>query len=277
MSYRDDKYFHRNNFNAHTNLPALKPNAIELCGKAFCENLRKQRIYAYTEEFWSFVNKNLNIPSDAYEKQQAEKQQKEKAEQERLLAQKRKRQQKEYKDWQITIFELPDSDLFGKVFTAECTKEPNIKIELGVTHYSPKSVQDAYRQAHSRMDSYDDFSKQQEANLRRYRGLRPLYLIMLYLSGWDKFLPGQYNEEDNEDNKPKKFLGVEFYNGLDYDILNQLTAEKLIEFSSSRKQLWLTPEAVKEARKIIKKLNFEEIKELLTERDYHEELLNDSD
>ncbi|MBD2498531.1 hypothetical protein [Nostoc sp. FACHB-280] len=74
----------RNNFEAFTNLAALKKNAIQACGQEFIDSLTKKGLYAKDSQFWAEVNKQLNIPDDAYENKQA----REKAERERLLLEK---------------------------------------------------------------------------------------------------------------------------------------------------------------------------------------------
>ncbi|MBG1258014.1 hypothetical protein [Nostoc commune] len=100
--------------------------------------MTKKGIYAKDSEFWAEVNKKLNIPDDAYESKQAreqaeceqlllEKKAKEQAEKERLLANKKEIHSKNRKDWKITVFELPESDIFGNKFVAECTKEPDLQ------------------------------------------------------------------------------------------------------------------------------------------------------
>ncbi|MCW5313762.1 hypothetical protein GTQ43_08070 [Nostoc sp. KVJ3] len=92
--------------------------------------MTKKGLYAKDIEFWEEVNKKLNIPNDAYESKQSrqqagreqvllEKKAKEQAEEERLLANKKEIRSENRKDWKITVFELPESDIFGKRFVSD--------------------------------------------------------------------------------------------------------------------------------------------------------------
>lgn len=255
------KYFHRNNFEAHTNLRALKDNAIKLCGKELCEDIKKQGISANTDKFWEIINKHLGIPNNAYEKKQTQEEAKKQVEQERLLAKKSKVYSKTRKDWEISIYELPHSEIFGKVFISECTRQTGIQLSTEISSYSPKSSQEAYSVACSKIDKYED----NEKRLERYKLLKPFYLMLLYLSGWDKH---------SDCHKKENFIGVEFWNGLDYDILNQLETEDLIAFSSTKKTLYLNKKAMKEARETLSQVNLDGINQLLEQRDHHEEYIS---
>jgi len=124
----------KKNFLAFTNLPALKKNAIQLCGQEFINSLTTKSIYAKNEEFWRLVNEKLNIPDNAYEVRQAreqeEKEQKlaaekaeDKAKQERLLANKKELYSKIRQGWKITVYEFTEVDKYGNKFVAQCTKE----------------------------------------------------------------------------------------------------------------------------------------------------------
>ncbi|BAY18334.1 hypothetical protein NIES21_41800 [Anabaenopsis circularis NIES-21] len=63
---------HKRNFEASTNLLALKKSAIQVCGQEFIDSLTKKGIYAKDIGFWLEVNKQLNISDDAYEVRKAE-------------------------------------------------------------------------------------------------------------------------------------------------------------------------------------------------------------
>ncbi|MBN3876775.1 MULTISPECIES: hypothetical protein [unclassified Nostoc] len=81
----------KNNFEAFTNLPALKKNAIQLCGQEFIDSLTQKGLYAKDSEFWEEVNKKLNICDDAYEIKQAREQ----AQREQLFLEKKAKEQAE--------------------------------------------------------------------------------------------------------------------------------------------------------------------------------------
>lgn len=223
----------KNNFEAFTNLPALKKNAIQVCDQEFIDSLTKKGIYAKDSEFWEEVNKKLNIPNDAYEikqaREQAERKQlllenkaKEQAETQRLLINKKEIFSKNRKDWKITVFELPESDIFGKNFLAECTKEP----DLIKTTWFYKNQEEAYRRA---CNLADEFEVQQESLrifMEHYAVMKPLYLMIIYLSSGD-----QHNEYLNNSREKSKenFTGVNCWNGFDFEIINALVAEGLLE------------------------------------------------
>ncbi|MEH2053033.1 hypothetical protein [Nostoc sp.] len=268
----------KNNFEAFTNLPALKKNAIQVCGQEFIDSLTKKGIYAKDSEFWEEVNKKLNIPNDAYEIKQAreqaereqlllEKKAKEQAETQRLLTNKKEIFSKNRKDWKITVFELPESDIFGKNFLAECTKEP----DLIKTTWFYKNQEEAYSRA---CNLADEFEVQQES-LRifqeRYAVMKPLYLMIIYLSSGD-----QHNEYLNNSREKSKenFTDVNCWNGFDFEIINALVAEGLLEFSSNKNQLIMKKQAMKAAREVLNKINIDGVDRLLEQREYHEEYIN---
>ncbi|MBN3891150.1 MAG: hypothetical protein HWQ43_19035 [Nostoc sp. JL31] len=268
----------KNNFEAFTNLPALKKNAIQLCGQEFIDSLTQKGLYAKDSEFWEEVNKKLNICDDAYEikqaREQAEREQlllkkkaKEQAETQRLLTNKKEIFSKNRKNWKITVFELPESDIFGKNFLAECTKEP----DLIKTTWFYKNQEEAYSRA---CNLADEFEVQQES-LRifqeRYAVMKPLYLMIIYLSSGD-----QHNEYLNNSREKSKenFTGVNCWNGFDFEIINALVAEGLLEFSSNKNKLIMKKQAMKAAREVLNKINIDGVDRLLEQREYHEEYIN---
>ncbi|MEH2172969.1 hypothetical protein [Nostoc sp.] len=268
----------KNNFEAFTNLPALKKNAIQLCGQEFIDSLTKKGLYTKDSKFWEEINKKLNIPNDAYEikqaREQAERQQlllekkaKEQAETQRLLTNKKEIFSKNRKDWKITVFELPESDIFGRNFLAECTKEP----DLIKTTWFYNNQEEAYHRA---CNLADEFEVQQES-LRifqeRYAVMKPLYLMIIYLSSGD-----QHNEYLNNSCEKSKenFTGVNCWNGFDFEIINALVAEGLLEFSSNKNKLIMRKQAMKAAREVLNKINIDGVNRLLKQREYHEEYIN---
>ncbi|MFN6528407.1 hypothetical protein [Nostoc sp. ChiSLP03a] len=102
----------KNNFEAFTNLPAFKKNAIQVCGQEFIDSLIKKGIYAKTSEFWKEINKKLNIPDDAYESKQA----REKAERKQVFLEKKLKSKRKNKDcWQIKKKYLLKTEKIGKL------------------------------------------------------------------------------------------------------------------------------------------------------------------
>ncbi|MEH2124207.1 DUF6429 family protein [Nostoc sp.] len=268
----------KNNFEAFTNLPALKKNAIQVCGQEFIDSLTKKGIYAKDSDFWEKVNNKLNIPDDAYEskqaREQAEKEQlllekkvKEQSEKQRLLANKKEIRSKNRKDWKITVFELPESETFGKNFIAECTKEP----DLIKTTWFCKNQEEAYSRA---CNLADEFEVQQESLrifMEHYAVMKDLYLMIIYLSSGD-----QHNSylNNNRENYKENFTGVSCWNGFDFAIINALVAEGLLELSTTKKSMVMNKKGMKAAREVLQKINIDGVDRLLEQREYHEEYIN---
>ncbi|MBD2384505.1 hypothetical protein [Cylindrospermum sp. FACHB-282] len=269
----------KKNFEAFTNSKALKQYAIQWCGQEFIDGLIKRSIFAKDTKFWQEVNQYLKIPNDAYEKKIArdklEKEQKiaeekarEKAEKERLLANKKQcSDSKERKGWEITVFELPGSDKYGNKFIADCTKKPNL---IETTDLS-KSYGDAYSRACSFVDKFEKNQDKLECFIDHYQVLKPLYLMIIYLSGRDEY--NRYLGNYKNKSCKESFVGITFWNGLDFDILNVLEKEKLLEISDSKKTLTMTREAIIQARKILKEINLDGVEALLKQREHHEEYI----
>jgi hypothetical protein len=112
-------------FQEFTKLPATKANAIERCGKDFIDKLTAQKIFAKDELFWEEICNLLNIPDMKKQREQEEEERLENREKERqrLLTNKKLIDKKEDKGWEILIFELPDSGIFGRKYFAEAYKE----------------------------------------------------------------------------------------------------------------------------------------------------------
>jgi len=270
---------HKENFEAHTNLKPLKKNAIQLCGAEFVNSLTAKGIYAKTDDFWREINLNQNIPDNAYSQKKikeqtereailAEERAREKAEIENLIANKTEVFTKNRSGWKITVFELPATDKYGNKFVAECTKEPDLK---ETTCFS-KSKGDAYSQA---CNIVDNFEKEQQELIRlseHYIVLKPLYLMLIYLSGSDQYEP--YLEKYKEKRCRENFIGINSWNGFDFEIINYLESEGLLQLSATRRSLTMTKKGMKVARDSLKKINIKGLKTLLDERDYHEDYIN---
>jgi len=265
----------KKNFEAFTNLRPLKTNAIQMCGQDFIDGLTEKGIYAKDAEFWREVNKKLNVPDDAYELKQAqekterelkqiEEKMKIQAEKERLLANKTELYSKDRKGWEITVFELPEPDKYGDKFVAECTKEPDLR---ETTCFS-RSPNESYGRACNFVDEMEKRQEQLNRFIENYQVLKPLYLMLIYLSGWDEYNPYVGNTKNKR--SPENFIGVTFWNGFNFEILEQLESEELLEFSTTRKTLTINKKGIKEARDILKRINLEGVEALLDQGKHHE-------
>jgi hypothetical protein len=74
---------------------------------------------------------------------------------------------------------------------------------------------------------------------KREKLVRDIALALILLSSWDEDVPGD---------EPAKHA----WKGYDFDILDALKEDGLIDFSYKAKSLYLTKEGVKEAEKIIR-------------------------
>jgi hypothetical protein len=270
---------HKKNFEAHTNLKPLKKNAVQLCGAEFVNSLTAKGIYAKVDEFWQEINKNQNIPDNAYYQKKvieqakreailAEERAREKAEIENLIANKTEVFTKDRSGWKITVFELPATDKYGNKFVAECTTAPDLKLNT----YFSKSQTDAYSQA---CNIVDKFEKEQQELIRfseHYIVLKPLYLMLIYLSGSDQYDPylGKYKEKRCREN----FIGINSWNGFDFEIINYLESEGLLQLSATRRSLTMTKKGMKVAIDSLKKINIEGLQTLLEKREYHEDYIH---
>jgi len=269
----------KKNFKAFTNLNPLKKNAIQLCGQEFVDSLTANGIYAKDDKFWIEVNRKSNIPDNAYDQRKirdkvkreqalAEEIARDKAEMERLLSNKKELYSKNRSDWTIVVFEMLGTDKYGNKFVAECTKSSGDKL----TTQSSMTSQEAYSRACSLVDENEKKSKQVRNFIEHYQVLKPLYLMLIYLSGWDEYNPYLGS-------RPKKcgienFIGVGFYSGFDYNIIYHLEKEGLIELSTNRKTLILLKKGMQVARDMLKKINIDGVERLLEQRNYHEDYIN---
>ncbi|MEQ8976030.1 MAG: hypothetical protein RIE73_37325 [Coleofasciculus sp. C1-SOL-03] len=269
----------KKNFKAFTNLNPFKKNAIQLCGQEFVDSLTANGIYAKDDKFWIEVNRKLNIPDNAYDQRKirekvereqalAEEIAREKAEMERLLSNKKKFDSKNRNDWTIVVFELLETDEHGNKFVAECTKSSGAKLTTQLFETS----QEAYSRACNLVDENEKQSQKYRRFIEHYQVLKPLYLMLIYLSGGDEHY-------DYLKSRPKKrgienFIGVSFYNGFDYDIIAQLEKEGLLERSTTGDSLILFKKGMQVARDMLKTINIDGVERLLEQRNYHEDYIN---
>ena len=275
----------KKNFNAFTNLSPLKKNAIQLCGQEFVDSLTAKGIYAKDDEFWIEVNRKLNIPNNAYdqlkirekmEREQAlaEERATEEAERERLLSNKKELYSKNRSDWTIVVFDLLETDKYGNKFVAECTKSSGFKLPPQLS----KTSEEAYGRACNLINEHEKQLQQDRSFTEHYQVLKPLYLMLIYLSGKDE--PNPYLENYQEKTCRENFIGVRFgvrfskKNIFGDKIIAQLEKEKLIERSSTRNSLILSKKGMQVARDILKTINMDGVERLLEQRNYHEDYIN---
>lgn len=275
----------KKNFKAFTKLNPLKKNALQLCDQEFVDSLTANGIYAKDDEFWIEVNRKLNIPDNAYEQKKnrekvereqalAEERARENAERERLLSNKKELYSKNRRDWTIVVFDLLEKDKYGNKFVAECTKFSGSKL----TTLLSMTSEEAYGRACNLVDENEKQLQQYKSFIEHYQVLKPLYLMLIYLSGRD-----EYN--DCLKSRPKKCgienfigvrFGVRFYKSkrFDYDIIDQLEKEELIERSSTGDSLILLTKGMQVARDMLKTINIDGVERLLEQRNYHEDYIN---
>lgn len=269
---------HKKNFEASNNLPALKKSAIQVSGQEFIDSLTKKGIYAKDSEFWLEVNKKLNIPNDAYEVRKAEeetkreqelleKKEKEQAEKQRLLANKTEIYSENRKGWKITVYKLPESDIFDDKIVAECTKEPDLQ---KMTFFC-RNQGEAYSRACSLVDESERMEEKSRIFAEHYAVMKYLYLAIIYLSSGDQH---NYYINNSSINSKENFTGVSGWNGFDFNIIDALEAEGLLEISSTKRTLSMNKKGMKAAREFLRKINIDGVEMLLEQRAYHEEYIN---
>lgn len=275
----------KKDFELFTQKQALKKNTVELCGQEFIDQLTSQGIYAKDEQFWVEVNQHLNIPSS--EKQQAETLAREKVEQERLLQNKQKLFQRERREWMISVYELPPSEIYGKKYMAEARKEHDVIITTDCQYWGNKSNH-AYSIICSILDK--DINKQKQIKdeaeryqmfLEDYLVLKPLYLMILYLSGWDEYNSCLSGDITKDERCKENFTGIQSWIGLQFKILDFLQTEGLLEQPQKGGKNYkkvtyveLTKKGIKLARDVLKQINLDGVESLLSQRDYHEDYLH---
>lgn len=108
----------------------------------------------------------------------------------------------------------------------------------------------------------------QEQTIRRYNAIAlPLTLALLYVSGRDNYYKG--------DSGHNEFIDRSAFKGHDFDILNLLEDQELIENQKNRsktKSVYLTNKGIKQARNLLRNLNLE-VEDFLQAHPEHENLL----
>jgi hypothetical protein len=277
------------NFEATTNLTALKKHAIQLCGQDFITELTRQGLHAKDDEFWQAVNNKLNIPADAHTaRQQREWEERERQEQARLereanetrrLLDGKKRVRKQIRNgWEIAAYELPDSEIFGKKFIGIVKKESSqIEENTGFCDTFDR----AYASAYGLADSLE-YQEQREIEFQqRYRVLKPLYLAAIYLTAslGDEFV-GNYGKRSPREPEARQqfylehFVGVSSYKGFDFTILDRLEKEGMLKYSTTGKSLTINKAAIRQAIEAAQQMNIPGMEELLSDKAIHLECLN---
>jgi len=272
-------------FREFTKLPATKANVINLCGKDFIDKLTAQKIFAKDELFWEEICKKLNIPDMKKQREQEEQERLENQEKERkrLLTNKKLIDKKEDKGWEVLIFELPDSEMFGKKYFAEAYKEEYKNLLDGYKNEGEiqlnnwvSSPSEAFSGISSCIYEKEKQVERLLLSIENYKLLKPIYLMFLYLSGWDEHFDSLTKEKNKEN-----FTGVESWIGLDYGFLDFLEEEGLIQQPQKRGKNYkkvtyacMTKKGMKEVREILGSINLEGADRSLKNREYHEEYIN---
>jgi hypothetical protein len=277
------------NFEATTNLTALKKHAVQLCGQDFITELNRQGLHAKDDKFWQAVNNKLNIPADAHTaRQQREQSERERQEQERIereatekhrLLEGKKQVRKQTKNgWEIAVYELPDSELFGKKFIGVVKKESS-QIEENTGFCD--TLDRAYASVCGLVDSLD-YQEQRETEFqRRYRVLKPLYLAVIYLTAslGDEFV-GNYGKRSPREPEARQqfylehFVGVGSYKGFDFNILDRLEKEGMLKYSTTGRSLTINKAAIRQAIEAAQQMNIPGMEELLSDKAIHLECLD---
>lgn len=272
----------KRNFEATTNLTALKKHAVQSCGQDFITELNRQGLHAKDDEFWQAVNNKLNIPADAYiarqqregserERQEEERIEREATEKHRLLEGKKQVRKQTRNGWEIAVYELPDSEIFGKKFIGVAKKESS-QIEENTGFCDTLDL--AYSMACSLVDNRDREEQREIEFQRRYRVLKPLYLAAIYLTAslGDEFV-GNYGERSPREPKARQqfylehFVGVGSYKGFDFNILDRLEKEGML--STTAKSLTINKAAVRQAIEAAQQMNIPGMEELLSDKAIH--------
>jgi hypothetical protein len=279
----------KRNFEANTNLTALKKHAVQLCGQDFITELNRQGLHAKDDEFWQAVNNKLNIPADAHtarqqreeserERQEQERIEREATEKHRLLEGKKQVRKQTRNDWEIATYELPDSEIFGKKFIGVVKKESS-QIEENTGFCD--TLDRAHASAYGLADSLE-YQEQRETEFqRRYRVLKPLYLAVIYLTAslGDEFV-GNYGKRSPREPEARQqfylehFIGVSSYKGFDFNILDRLKKEGMLKYSTTGKSLTINKEAIRQAIEAAQQMNIPGMEELLSDKAVHLECLD---
>lgn len=157
-------------------------------------------------------------------------------------------------DWTVTILAEPT----GTGFYTKCVSPDGI--ELCTEVCSDKGA--AWQRGYALVDNTE-----RDLHIQRYQAIAvPITLALLYVAGWD---------EDYEFCSPPQLRGRRTWKNHDWDILNLLTDQKLLEAQRNPKQVKsvvLTSEGIKQARRILRQLNLDGVEEFLVVHSEHDEL-----
>lgn len=174
------------------------------------------------------------------------------------LPQRREVRVAERSGWTIRVFQE------GDCFQAECiSPEGNI-----LRTCSDSRLSATYSKACSLVDDFISKAQTQAAGKRRNAVVKPLMLMLLYLTGDDNY----YND---------RFLGRDSYINYDFGTLDQLESEKLLvqpqKGTRRRTYVSLTKEGIRTARDLLRSINFPGVDELLDDLEENDKLLDDSE
>ncbi|NDJ25362.1 hypothetical protein GS682_27730 [Nostoc sp. B(2019)] len=62
--------------------------------------------------------------------------------------------------------------------------------------------------------------------------------------------------------------------GFEFEIINALEAEGLLELSSTKRTLIMNKKGMKAAREVLQRINIDGVEKQLKQREYHEEYIN---
>jgi hypothetical protein len=178
--------------------------------------------------------------------------------------------------WEIVTYQLPNSEIFGQKFIAIAKKESS-QIEENTGFCD--TIDRAYGIACSLADNHNREEQRELEFQRRYRVLKPLYLLAIYLFSWDDFR-GCYDDRPPRDPEARRqfylehFNGVGSYKGFDFDILDRLKQEGLLESSNTSKTLTINKAAVRQAIEAANQMNIPGMEELLSDKAIHLECLD---
>jgi len=106
----------------------------------------------------------------------------EQAEMEGLLSNKEELFSRNRKDWIIVVFEINEIGKYARKFVAECTKSSGSKLTTQLSMTS----EEAYGRACNLVDENEKQLQQDRSFIDHYQVLKPLYLMLIYLSGGDE-------------------------------------------------------------------------------------------
>ncbi|OKH17123.1 DUF6429 family protein [[Limnothrix rosea] IAM M-220] len=267
-------------FKKFTGYNATKYKAIELCGKEFIDGLIAQKIFAKDDQFWILVCEKLEIP-DMKEKEERERklaEERREQEKKRLLNQKTIHCIRERKGWEISIFEMPESDIFSDKYCAVALKDGDFINHTSNPYYWGESWNVSYDRLCSLIDVKERSKASQIERDTQTKLMQQLYLIILYISGWD--IHHTFNDE--EPNK-QNFYSIQSWISMDFGTLDLLEEKGLVDQPQTkgkhyRKRTYVevTKEGIRKARQLLRELDFDGMQELLQKTAYHEEYIEDT-